>query len=213
MELVKIENKQVVVSSRDVANRFKREHKNVLKTIENILAANLSATKFFYKTVYKNRGKEYPEYLMNRDGFSLLVMGFNGNDALEWKIKYIQAFNKMEKQIQEIINARVKSIGVRNALTNTIRDKIPETPNKRFAYPNYTKLIYKRLFGLTSKQLREKYGLSKDGNIRDCFDKDELQDVTNAEFLVSGLINCGWGYKQIKEFINNNVRTIEESNE
>lgn len=34
---------------------------------------------------------------MNRDGFSLLAMGFNGKEALSWKLKYIEAFNKMEK--------------------------------------------------------------------------------------------------------------------
>ena len=40
-------------------------------------------------------------YIMNRDGFSLLVMGFTGKDALDWKLKYIDAFNKMEKKIKE----------------------------------------------------------------------------------------------------------------
>ena len=38
---------------------------------------------------------------MNRDGFSLLVMGFTGKETLEWKLKYIDAFNKMEAFIQE----------------------------------------------------------------------------------------------------------------
>ena len=53
----------------------------------------------FYETTYENRGKQYPMYLMNRDGFSLLVMGFTGKDALEWKVKYIQAFNEMEQKL------------------------------------------------------------------------------------------------------------------
>lgn len=49
--------------------------------------------------VLENRGKQYPMYLMNRDGFSLLVMGFTGKAALEWKLKYIAAFNAMEKKL------------------------------------------------------------------------------------------------------------------
>lgn len=56
----------------------------------------------FCEHSYKVEGnnKTYPEYLMNRDGFSLLVMGFTGRKALEWKIKYIQAFNAMEKELR-----------------------------------------------------------------------------------------------------------------
>lgn len=60
--------------------------------IENRSIQNGGA-KFFFKSTYENRGKRYPMYLMNRDGFALLVMGFTGKDALEWKLKYIKAFN------------------------------------------------------------------------------------------------------------------------
>ena len=99
--LVQVSNNQVVVASRDIAERFGKEHKDVLAAIRGILAAENSAAKFFYETTFENRGKQYPEYLMNRDGFSLLVMGFTGKKALEWKLKYIEAFNKMEAHIRE----------------------------------------------------------------------------------------------------------------
>lgn len=49
---------------------------------------------------FEHRGNEYTEYLLTRDGFSLLVMGFTGSRALEWKLKYIEAFNKMEQAIK-----------------------------------------------------------------------------------------------------------------
>ena len=99
-ELVQVSNNQVVVSSRRIAENFEKNHKDVLEGIRGILAAENSATKFFLETTYDNRGKSYPEYLMNRDGFSLLVMGFTGKKALEWKIKYIQAFNAMEEELR-----------------------------------------------------------------------------------------------------------------
>lgn len=95
-------NGQLVVSSRKVAEDFGKQHKDVLENIRNILAAENSATKFFYESTFENRGKQYPEYLMNRDGFSLLVMGFNGKEALTWKLKYIEAFNAMEKKLKEL---------------------------------------------------------------------------------------------------------------
>lgn len=99
-ELVQVENEQVVTDSRKVAETFDRPHKDVLESVRGILAAENSATKFFYETTYENRGKQYPMYLMNRDGFSLLVMGFTGAKAMQWKIKYIEAFNEMEKRLK-----------------------------------------------------------------------------------------------------------------
>ena len=100
LNLVSINNNQVVVSSRQVADNFGKQHKDVLESIRGILAAENSATKFFYESTFTNRGKQYPEYLMNRDWFSLLVMGFTGEKALEWKVKYINAFNAMEQKLR-----------------------------------------------------------------------------------------------------------------
>lgn len=106
-DLVRINSNQVVTDSRSVAEHFEKQHKDVLESIRGILAAENSATRFFYETTYENRGKQYPMYLMNRDGFSLLVMGFTGSKALEWKIKYINAFNAMEKALKD---QRVKQV-------------------------------------------------------------------------------------------------------
>lgn len=93
---------QPVVSSLQVAENFGKQHKHVLEAIEKITAENSAVTEMFYETTYKTgTGKNYKMYLMTRDGFSLLVMGFTGKDALDWKIKYIQAFNAMERQIKD----------------------------------------------------------------------------------------------------------------
>ncbi len=100
-QLVVIQNNQIVVSSKDIADHFGKQHKDVLENIHNILAAENSATKFYQETTYQNRGKDYKEYLMNRDGFSLLAMGFTGKKALQWKLKYIQAFNEMEETLKQ----------------------------------------------------------------------------------------------------------------
>lgn len=98
-ELVIMHNKQAVTTSLRVAEVFGKDHKHVLETISN-LAAEKSAAKFFAEATYDNRGKQYPMYYMNRDGFTLLAMGFTGKKALQFKIKYIQAFNSMETQIR-----------------------------------------------------------------------------------------------------------------
>lgn len=105
--LVEIRNNQVVVSSRQVAESFGKEHRNVKRDIERLIAEtgmlkNEQTPEMFQKSTYihEQNKQEYPMYLMNRDGFTLLVMGFTGKEALEWKVKYIEAFNTMEKQLQ-----------------------------------------------------------------------------------------------------------------
>ena len=95
-------NGELVVSSRQIAENFGKEHRHILESIRGILVAENSAAKFFYENTFENRGKQYPEFLMNRDGFCLLVMGFTGKEALTWKLKYIEAFNVMEKKLKEI---------------------------------------------------------------------------------------------------------------
>lgn len=98
--LVKVENNQIVTDSRSVAEHFGKRHDNVMVTIGGLLK-NKETQQMFCKTTYVNEqnNQTYPMYLMNRDGFSLLVMGFTGKAALEWKLKYIEAFNEIEKQL------------------------------------------------------------------------------------------------------------------
>lgn len=100
-DLVKINaDGQPMASSRDIAEHFGKYHKDVLESIKNLVAENSAAKSMFHETTFENRGKQYPMYLMNRDGFALLAMGFTGKAALEWKIKYIEAFNDMEQRIK-----------------------------------------------------------------------------------------------------------------
>ncbi len=100
-DLVEIQNRQAVTTSLKVAEVFAKDHRHVLESIENIKAENSALTKFFYEGTYKaGTGKAYKMYYMNRDGLTLLAMGFTGKKAMEWKLKYIEAFNQMEKKLQ-----------------------------------------------------------------------------------------------------------------
>lgn len=117
--LVEIRNNQVVVSSRDVAEKFGKEHRNVLASIREILGAENSAAKFFQESTHEYRGQKFPEYLMNRDGFTLLAMGFTGKDALQWKMKYIAAFNQMEAKLNDKPVSLLKEKEIEARLNNS----------------------------------------------------------------------------------------------
>src|SRR5690606_8608032 len=96
---------QVVTSSLNVARDFDKRHDHVIRDIEKIIMSlpkNGEAQKMFYETYYTHEQNKqtYRKFLMNRDGFTLLAMGFNGKKAMGFKLKYIQAFNEMEKKLQ-----------------------------------------------------------------------------------------------------------------
>ena len=91
---------------------------------------------------------------------------------------------------------------VRNMLTDTIRDKIPDSPHKKFTYPNYTRLIYKILFSKTTAQLREDKKVPKSKSLRDFFNPDELKEIQQLENIITGLISLGMGYEEIKNMLN-----------
>lgn len=95
-----------VVGSREVAERFGKRHDHLIRDIEKIKADLGSPQKWghlFAESEWENQQNKqtYKEYLLTRDGFSLLVMGFTGKEALEWKLKYIDAFNKMESALTD----------------------------------------------------------------------------------------------------------------
>lgn len=124
------QNGEPVASSREIAKCFGKEHKHVLAAIRQILVAENSATKFFHEATFEYRGQKFPEYLMNRDGFSLLAMGFTGKEAVQWKLKYIAAFNAMEKQLaaQHKEQRAVQDANIQNAIDRVIeaRKKLDE---------------------------------------------------------------------------------------
>ena len=154
---------------------------------------------------------------MNRDGFTLLVMGYTGEKAIQFKLGYIKQFNAMEKALREILEERhrtemerAKGIAVRQALTNSLKASKENDRMHGFAYSTYTDMIYRNLFGKSAKQIREENGLSKKDNLRDYFDADDLKKIQSKEMLVSGLIDCGWGYNEIKEFIKTESKKMIE---
>jgi Rha family phage regulatory protein len=100
-ELINVINDEVVTTSLRVAEVFGKRHTHVLEKIGQLLNEPKNGlVNMFKKSSYIDaKGEHRPMYYITRDGFSLLVMGFTGRKALDWKLKYIEAFNQMEKYI------------------------------------------------------------------------------------------------------------------
>ena len=107
LPIVRNSGGRVVASSRDVADFFGKRHDHVIRDVDNLLKSldspNLGSAQAAFREVYEpdGQGIDRRSYDMTRDGFTLLAMGFTGQKALQFKLAYIDAFNRMEAALQQ----------------------------------------------------------------------------------------------------------------
>ena len=152
-ELVTVKSDKVVCNSLDVSERFEKRHADVVRRIENLVAndSTQNCVECFKETHYKDEsGKRNKMYLMNRDGFAFLVMGFTGKKANEWKWKYINAFNQMESFIKEKtteawIETRKAGKITRKAETDVIKQLVEYAKEQGSGHSQMLYMTYSRL--------------------------------------------------------------------
>lgn len=199
-----------VVSSLDVAETFGKDHKNILRDIRQLECSDEFRRLNFEQSEYLNeQNHKQPMYYMTRDGFTILVMGYTGEKAMRFKEAYIKQFNAMEKTLQGKLIEREKGIAVRQSLTKALQQSTENERMHGHAYSTYTNCIYKVLFGKNTKQLREEFGIGQKENLRDYLSEEQLRAIQSMECLVSGLVDCGWGYDRIREFIQKNNTMLQ----
>ena len=148
VEIKKINKEEVtVVSSLDVAETFGKRHADVLRDIEDMECSDEFRERNFALSSYRSmQNREFPMYLITRDGFTLLAMGYTGEKAMRFKEAYIRQFNEMEKLLMGKIREREKGIAVRQALTNALKESQENERMHGHAYSTYTNAIYKSIF-------------------------------------------------------------------
>ena len=119
-ELITVVNGKPVVTSKQIADHFGKTHRHVLRDIAKELetAGEFGSEHFGLSSYTSSQNKILPCYEMSRDGFTLIAMGFTGVKAQQWKIKYIEAFNAMER---ELLNGSAKFGSVMDALNDACR--------------------------------------------------------------------------------------------
>ena len=101
---VSLHNGRPATTSRDVAAYFGKRHDDVIKSIRNLQAncPEIFNARNFAEVEYKDeKGESRPMFILHRDGFMLLVMGYTGKRALGIKLAYIDAFNRLENIVDE----------------------------------------------------------------------------------------------------------------
>lgn len=123
-------NDQAITNSLLVAEKFGKEHRHVLDAIRELVkgCAENSAIPMFEETTYVNsqNKQEYPMFIMNRDGFTLLSMGFTGKKALQFKLDYINAFNTMEKAIRTPVGQPLSPIEMQLEMMKSMQLQLQE---------------------------------------------------------------------------------------
>ena len=97
-------------------------------------------------------------------------------------------------------------------MTSAISKYVPDSPHKRFAYPNYTNMVYRTIFHKDAKTMREERGAEDDDSLRDMLSVDELAKVEEVETIITGLVSMEFTYKQIQQMINDRyVKKVEST--
>ena len=156
---------KAVVSSRDIARVFEKNHQHVMRDIRNIIEndAQWGASNFGQSSYMNEQSKSQPEYLISRDGFTLLVMGYNGEKAMRFKKAYIAAFNEMERRLapqnyKEALLALVAAEEAREAIES--QNKVLQLTAAKYEGQTDTVGLYKigeiaEQLGISARRLNE----------------------------------------------------------
>jgi len=180
-------NGQSFCSSRQVAETFGKRHDHVLVSIQQAIDETASfAPEFsganFIKTTYRGRGKNYPQYLLTKDGFTYVTMKFTGEKAAQFRVAYIKRFNDMESFIKNMLTARMEFPEFAEAVMDA-----HEEP-KSYHYSNECDMINRIVLGVPAKAVRERYGLPKGASIRPCLDKRQIEAIVALQRADIGLL-------------------------
>ena len=218
-------NGQAVTNSVKVAEKFGKEHKHVLESIRKLMTAENSAVlQMFEEGTYVNeQNKTQPMYLMNRDGFTLLAMGFTGTKAMEFKIDYINAFNKMESKIKKSLitlpdftnpaeAARAWAYEYEQKQVLAIEHKRLEEENIQLVIENqelkndknYLDIIMRSKELLTISQIAQDYGMSGKAMNKLLADMGVQYSINGQWILYAKYKDCGYVSSRSIEFIRNN---------
>jgi Rha family phage regulatory protein len=210
-ELVYLKKDEAMTDSLTVAESFGKRHTHVLDRIEQILSDDSAenSAQCFRLSHYKDAsGKMNKRYLMNRDGFTFLVMGFTGKKADKWKWEYIHAFNSMESVIREKstqtwIETRQAGMLTRKAETDTIKRLVEYAKEQGSTHADMLYVTYTKLANhMAGIQKREQATVMQLNNL-------SLMEHIILHIVDTGIVT-GKHYKEIYKDCKSRLQTVTE---
>lgn len=166
-DLIIIKENKVFATSRMVAAKFGKRHTDVIRSIKNLEDVDGFNGRNFASVDYLDeKGETRPEFIMTKDGFSFLVMGFTGKKAARFKIDFINAFNKAEEKlkvsqstpmgIEEIIILQMQGRIEDRKRIQTLEDKVGLILKEKEEAENELLLIERSAEKMPEESLRAK---------------------------------------------------------
>nr|DAZ21198.1 MAG TPA: regulatory protein [Caudoviricetes sp.] len=198
------------VDSLFVAELFEKNHKEVLRDIRKItdplsgLSEEFRQRNFAPSSYRNQQNKKQPCYYLTRDGFTMLVMGYTGQKAMQFKELYIKRFNEMEKVIKSLVAARQEF----PLLTDNIK-LLHESP-KPYHFSNECDMLNRIVIGMTAKQFRIANGIDKGKSIRPYLSEKQIQMLEILQKVDVGLLVAFPEYEQRKRHLEWYKQKLEE---
>lgn len=183
-----------VTTSRKIAKVFGKEHYNVLRDIENLnCSESFNAINFELVNYKDKKGEKRPEYIITKDGFVFLVMGYRGRKAAAFKEAYIKRFNDMEDYIKSVQAAKMDY----PALTQAIKEAYDEPKNYHFS--NELNMINRIVLGTDAKHFKQEHGVGvKESSIRPYLTAWQIKAVEDLQRIDIGLVMSGMDFQSRK---------------
>lgn len=161
---VRIEKDKMITDSRNVSDVFNKQHRHVLESIRNLEKDVPNFRQMFFETTMPDYyGREQKVYFMNRDGFTLLAMGFTGSEAMKWKLMYIEAFNSLEKAWNTPEQVMARALKLADQTIENLKVQVIEMNNlieELEPKANYVDLILQSTSTVLVTQIAQDYGMS-----------------------------------------------------
>lgn len=191
----------VRVDSLLAAPVFEQPHHDVLCDIGRITAVDSGLSPEFiglnFKcNIYRDvRGREQLHYLLTRDGFNILVMGYTGPKAMRSKEQYIQLFNEKEQCVQSLLSAKQEF----PMLTEMI-SRLHENP-KPYHFSNECDMLNRIVLGITAKQFRLANGIKKGNSIRPYLTAQQIFALDRLQNIDYGLLYSCPDFQRRKQLL------------
>lgn len=211
-ELVIMHDKQVVTTSLTLAEVFEKKHQHVLRDIDALKDVSNFGQMFFESNEPDSYGRNRRIYFMNRDGFTLIAMGYTGSKAMEFKLKYIEAFNQMEKKIKEETQFRLPT---NLAEMSTMFYSVMKDQDKKIEEQNEKVNFLMNLSGLTSPRNKELTKARNKKIIQVCggSESNSYQDRSLRSKLYNELFKSYRHRFDINQYVDTPMKRFDEAKE